>query len=97
MTTDTGRTAAATRARMRASEEKLAAKLRKRGWLCFLPGLEAMPLIFDQSKDFLYATNDVQETYRVIDWTMEGKPIFAVEEGRTLSGKDSYVFSVGPK
>lgn len=51
MTKNTGRTAAATRARMRASEEKLAAKLRDRGWLCFSPGMAAVPLILDQSKD----------------------------------------------
>ena len=37
MTENTSRTAAATAKRMRASEEKLATKLRSRGWVCFSP------------------------------------------------------------
>jgi len=38
MTAKESRTAAATRARMRASEEKHAALLRARGWICAAPG-----------------------------------------------------------
>lgn len=37
MTTTEPRTAAANRARMRASEEKAARRLRERGWMCFPP------------------------------------------------------------
>jgi len=40
MTTTEPRTAAANRARMRASEEKAAERLRDRGWICLPPGSE---------------------------------------------------------
>lgn len=41
MTTTEPRTAAATRAKMRISEEKFAERLRDRGWICISPDSEA--------------------------------------------------------
>lgn len=94
MIEETSRTAAATRTRMRASEEKMARKLHERGWLSFLTGIENLPTDPDA---VVYATNPMRETCRVVDWTMEGKPILATGDGKTHVGTLDYVFSVGPK
>jgi hypothetical protein len=45
MATTELRTAAANRARMRASEEKAAERLRDRGWICLAPGSDDYEIV----------------------------------------------------
>ncbi len=47
------RTAAATRARMRASEEKFAERLRERGWICVHPDNAVYDFILQSWSDQL--------------------------------------------
>lgn len=94
MTTDASRTTAATLARMRASEEKSAEKLRGRGWFAWRTGSVPSPKLFEERE--VYATDAARQTFRVLGWEA-GLPILEGSQGETFLGPNSYVFTVGPK
>lgn len=54
MTTEISRTAAATAARMRASEEKAALKLAERGWVCTPPATGGLMPIPTRATNFVH-------------------------------------------
>lgn len=95
MTEKINRTSAATAARMRASEDKAAARLKARGWFCTRTGVK--PDSVPPAEMQLYATNGLGETYRVMDWQMDGKPMLLGADGRLFVGIFDYVYTVGPK
>ena len=58
MTTTEPRTAAANRARMRASEEKFATRLRERGWICIGPHHAIYDALYDTLKRDWFGIDD---------------------------------------
>ena len=95
MTDKISRTSAATAARMRTSEDKMAAKLQERGWFCDRTGYPEGRFI-PRSDIQLYATNGLRETYRVVGWTEDRLPLLQ-GRGEPFAGLQDYLFTVGPK
>lgn len=86
------RTSAATAARMRASEEKMARRLAARGWFCSRTGEMEQPA----PGMVLFATNGLRETYRVVGTDEHGQLwLKAGADGAPFPGYQSYVFTVG--
>jgi len=98
MTQTISRTSAATAARMRASEDKMAEKLRERGWMCFRTGSPDTVLGAPEKRAGmqLYAINGLREVYRVAGFTGANEPILqGSTPDRDFVGLQSYVYAVG--
>jgi hypothetical protein len=87
------RTSAATAARMRASEDKMARRLIERGWFCARTNeLE----VTTPPGMIMYATNGLRETYRVIGFDEDGRPFLqAGAQGEVFPGDQNYIYTVG--
>ena len=97
--TEHSKTAAATRTRMRRSEEKMADHLASRGWFCRRTGLAGAN--FDptnvQPHLQVYATNGLGETFRVVGWNDGGEPILLGGDEGTRVGFFDYIYTIGVK
>lgn len=90
MTDKISRTSAATAARMRASEEKAAARLRERGWLC-IPDYPRNPHAPTQ----MYAIDSEGRAWPIVGW-VDGNPLLRDGPNRpAFEGYGHFIFAAG--